>query len=73
MPPSIWPSTCSGFSTRPTSWRGGDVHHPHQPELEVDVDDGAVGGARERHVGVALAVGVERLVSRWWYSLASKR
>ena len=41
--------------------RGGEVHDAHEPELGVDVDDGPVRGARERHVGVALAVGVERV------------
>ena len=39
----------------------GDLDHAHQAEVGVDVDHGAVGGARDRHVGVALAVGVERL------------
>ena len=41
--------------------RGGEVHDAHQTELGIDVDDGAVRGARERHVRVALAVGVERM------------
>ena len=39
--------------------RGREVHDPHQAELGIDVDDRAVRRARERHVRVALAVGVE--------------
>ena len=40
---------------------GGHLHHLHQPEVGVDVDDGAVGDERERDVAVALPVVVERL------------
>ena len=61
MPPSIWPVTCSGFSTLPDVLGGREVHDAHEPELGIDVDDGPVRGARERHVRVALPVGVERV------------
>ena len=40
--------------------RGRDLDHAHEAELDVDVDDRAVGGERERHVRVALALLVER-------------
>ena len=40
---------------------GGDLHHPDQAQAGVDVDHGPVGGADQGHVGVALAVGVERM------------
>ncbi len=38
---------------------GGDLHHPHQPRLGVDVDGRPVGHEHEGDVGVALAIGVE--------------
>ena len=41
--------------------RGRDLHDPHEAELDVDVDDGAVGDERERHVARALAALVELL------------
>ena len=40
---------------------GGDVSHSHQAQVGVHVHGGPVGGAGERHVGVALAVLVQRL------------
>ena len=40
--------------------RGGDLDHPHQPELDIDVDHGAVRRERKRQVSIALAVLVER-------------
>ena len=52
MPPSIWPSTASGLSARPTSCAVAICDHPDQPELGVDVDHGPVGGERERHVAL---------------------
>ena len=39
---------------------GGEVDQADEAELGVDVDHGPVGGEGERHVGVALAVVVER-------------
>src|SRR5205823_2980787 len=39
--------------------RGGQVYHPNETELGVDVDHRPVRRAGERHVRVALAVGVE--------------
>ena len=64
MPPSIWPSTRQRVERTPDVLRGGDLHHLDQPELGVDVDDGAVGDERERRVAVALAVLVEFLGRR---------
>ena len=40
---------------------GRHLHDPHQPEVDVDVDDRPVGGEGVAHVGVALALVVERL------------
>ena len=34
---------------------GRQLHHADEPEFDVDVDDGAVRGVRERDVRVALA------------------
>ena len=45
----------------PDVLRGGEVDDTHEAELGVDVDDRAVRGARERHVRIALPVGVERV------------
>ena len=45
----------------PDVLRGRDLDDADQPELDVDVDDRAVRGERERHVRVALPVLVERL------------
>ena len=43
---------------------GGDLDDLDQPEVGIDVDDGAVGDERERRVAVALAVLVEVLGRR---------
>ena len=43
---------------------GGDLDDAHEAELDVDVDDRAVCGERERHVRVALPVLVERFGRR---------
>ena len=48
MPPSSCPSRDRGF-------------HPHEPQLDVDVDHSPVRREAERQVRVALAVLVERL------------
>jgi hypothetical protein len=37
----------------------GNFHDAHQAEIEVDVDDCAVGGEGKRDEGIALAVRVE--------------
>ena len=55
MPPWIWPSSACGLSALPDVLRGRELHHVHQAELDVHVDDGAVGGERELDVRVALA------------------
>ena len=61
MPPSIWPMHRQRVERPADVLGGGDLHHLHQPELGVDVDDGAVGDEGERRVAVALAVLVEVL------------
>ena len=61
MPPSIWPSTRQRVERPPDVLRRGDLHDLDQPELGVDVDDGAVGDEGERRVAVALPVLVEVL------------
>ena len=59
MPPSIWPSDRQRVQRPADVLGGGDLHDPHQAELEVDVDDGAVGHEGERGVAVALPELVE--------------
>ena len=61
MPPSIWPMHRQRVERPPDVLGGGHLHHLHQPELDVDVDDGAVGDEGERGVAVALTVVVEVL------------
>ena len=61
MPPSIWPSSACGFIALPTSWVVASSTTRTRPELDVDVDDRAVGGEGELQVRVALAVLVERV------------
>ena len=61
MPPSTWPSDRQRVEGPADVLGGGDLHDLHQPELDVDVDHGAMGDERERRVAVALAVLVELL------------
>ena len=64
MPPSIWPMTAERVQHPADVLGGGDLDHPDQPELLVDVDDGPVRGEGEATVRVALPVLVERLGRR---------
>ena len=63
IPPSTCPTTCSRVQHLADVLRGRQVHDAHQAQLGVDVDHGSVRRARERHVGVALAVGVSGYVT----------
>ena len=68
MPPSTWPIGGAGVQDPAHVLAGGHLHDAHEAQVGVDVDHGAVGGERERHVGVALAIVVEGVGRRCWYS-----
>ena len=68
MPPSIWPSTASGLIALPTSCAVPIQTTRVRPELDVDLDDDAHRGDRERDVrplaGDLARLGIERRRAR---------
>ena len=61
LPPWICPSTRLRVDRAPDVLRDGQLDHPRDAELRVDVDHRAVGGEREGEVRVALPALVQRL------------